>query len=91
MFVRADWQTGCETDLGLEVSTLCPIEGAETVISDGHKSVIAIISIIFHQTYDILGETKCFCVGNETLVYVSNNAKTFHIKSDTILNFNNTF
>jgi len=50
MSVRADWQTGCGIDLGLEVSTLCPIEGAETVISDENKSVTAIISIIFHQT-----------------------------------------
>ena len=89
MFVHADWQTACGIDLGLEVSTLCPIEGAETVISDENKSVIAIISIILHQTCDIL-EDKMFQVGNETLVYVSNNAKTFHIKSNTILNFNKT-
>ena len=56
MFVRADWQTGCGIDLGLEVSILCPIEGAATVIFDENKSVIVIISIIFHQTCDILGD-----------------------------------
>jgi hypothetical protein len=56
MFVCADWQTGCEIDLGLEVSTLCPIEGAETAISDENKSVIAIVGIISHQTCDILGD-----------------------------------